>query len=97
MFAICFDMVIKDLENNYGVPYNNAYYEISTILEKYSFFKVQGSLYLSDNSDMSNLVDAIDALAEKLWFANSLRDLRAFKVEDWSNFTERIKRKSDKK
>lgn len=33
MYAISFDMVIVDLKNNYGEPYNNAYYEISTILE----------------------------------------------------------------
>lgn len=32
MFAIAFDMDIKELRNTYGEPYNNAYYEI-----KYSF------------------------------------------------------------
>ena len=41
---------------------------------------------------MSNLVDAIDALRSKEWFANSVRDIRAFRVEDWSDFTPRIKR-----
>jgi virulence-associated protein VapD len=28
MFAIAFDMVITDLKENYGEPYNNAYFEI---------------------------------------------------------------------
>ena len=28
MYAIAFDMRIADLINNYGEPYNNAYYEI---------------------------------------------------------------------
>ena len=46
---------------------------------------------------MSNLVDAIDALRDKEWFANSVRDIRAFRVEDWSNFTERVRRKSTNK
>lgn len=29
MFAISFDMLISDLKQNYGEPYNNAYFEIS--------------------------------------------------------------------
>ena len=28
MFAIAFDMVVAELNKNYGEPYNNAYYEI---------------------------------------------------------------------
>ena len=38
MFAIAFDMDIKELRNSYGEPYNNAYYEIKIILRRYSFF-----------------------------------------------------------
>lgn len=87
-------MVISDLKKFYGEPYNNAYYEISTVLESYKFFRTQGSVYLSEVNDMSNLVDAIDALTDKDWFANSVRDIRAFRVEDWSNFTNRAKRKA---
>lgn len=94
MFAISFGMVVAELKKYYNDPYNNAYYEISSILDKYGFFGVQGSLYLSNNNDMSNLVDAIDALNEKEWFVNSVRDIRAFRVEDWSNFTARAKRKA---
>ena len=97
MFAISFDMVISDLKKYYGEPYNNAYYEISVILENFNFFRTQGSVYLSEINDMSNLVDAIDALRDKEWFANSVRDIRAFRVEDWSNFTERVRRKSTNK
>ena len=37
MFAIAFDMDIKELRNTYGEPYNNAYYEIKIILRKYDF------------------------------------------------------------
>lgn len=97
MFAISFDMVVSDLKEYYGNSYNNAYYEISNILEEFGFYRAQGSVYLSENSDMANLVDAIDALIEKEWFANSVRDIRAFKVENWSNFTARAKRKATNK
>jgi len=38
----------------------------------YQFFRTQGSVYLSVSNDMSNLVDAIDALADQEWFANSV-------------------------
>ena len=94
MFAISFDMVISDLKKYYGEPYNNAYYEISTILESFNFFRTQGSVYISEINDMSNLIDAIDALTDKEWFANSVRDIRAFRIENWSNFTSRAKRKA---
>jgi len=87
MYAISFDMVINDLKQNYGDPYNNAYYEISNILRQYEFYNTQGSVYLSQNSDMANLFRAMNALKKVAWFRNSVRDIRAFRVEDWSNFT----------
>ena len=31
MFAIAFDMDIKELRSTYGEPYNNAYYEIKIL------------------------------------------------------------------
>lgn len=91
MYAIAFDMVISELKKNYGEPYNNAYYEISNVLEKYEFYNTQGSVYLTKNSDMANLLRATMALKQVAWFKNSVRDLRVFRVEDWSNFTEFIK------
>ncbi len=47
MFAISFDMVIIDLKEYYGEPYNNAYFEIGQVLRKYEFYNTQGSVYLS--------------------------------------------------
>ena len=91
MFAISFDMVIVDINKNYGMPYNNAYFEIGKVLRKYEFFSTQGSLYLSKNTDMANLFRAMNALKQTSWFKDSVRDIRAFRVEDWSNFTEFVK------
>lgn len=87
MFAIAFDMVIGDLKEHYGEPYNNAYFEIGKVLRKYDFYNTQGSVYLTENKDMANLFRAIDALKKVDWFKKSVRDLRAFRVEDWSDFT----------
>lgn len=91
MFAISFDMVISDLKEYYGEPYNNAYFEISVVLENYKFYRTQGSVYLSEKNDMANLLRALNALKGLEWFRLSVRDIRAFRVEDWSNFTEYIK------
>lgn len=91
MFAIAFDMVIADLKVHYGEPYNNAYFDIKSELRKYEFYNTQGSLYLSENRDMSNLFRAIDALKKLDWFKDSVRDIRAFRVEDWSDFTSFVK------
>ena len=94
MFAISFDMVIIDLKNNYGEPYNNAYFEINKVLRKFEFYNTQGSVYLTQNNDMSNLFRAMNALKSISWFRDSVRDIRAFRIEDWSNFTSRAKRKA---
>ena len=91
MYAISFDMVVGELKIHYGEPYNNAYYEISTILEEFSFYRTQGSVYLSDKNDMVNLTKAMIKLKSIDWFKNSVRDIRAFKVEDWSDFTSFMK------
>lgn len=84
-------MVISDLKQNYGDPYNNAYFDISNIMEKYGFYRAQGSLYLTENRDMANLFRAIEALKKTEWFRKSVRDIRTFRVEDWSNFTDFMK------
>ena len=91
MFAIAFDMDIKELRNTYGEPYNNAYYEIKILLRKYDFYNTQGSVYLTDKDDMANLFAAIYALKRISWFKLSVRDIRAFKVENWSDFTQIVK------
>ena len=87
MYAISFDMLISDLRENYGDPYNNTHYEISNLLEKFDFYRTQGSVYLSQNNDLADLTRAMLALKSLTWFQKSVRDIRAFKVEDWSDFT----------
>lgn len=91
MYAIAFDMLIAQLVKNYGEPYNNAYYEIKQVLSDYDFINLQGSVYLTTNPSLANLYNAIQALSSIKWFQESVRDIRAFKVEDWSDFTESVK------
>jgi len=40
---------------------------------------------------MANLFRAIDALKKIEWFRLSVRYIRSFRIEGWSNFTDFIK------
>jgi virulence-associated protein VapD len=91
MYAISFDMLVTDLKINYGEPYNNAYFEIGKVLRAFEFYNTQGSVYLTKKNDMANLTRAMIELKSIDWFKNSVRDIRAFKVDDWSDFTDFMK------
>ena len=90
MYAIVFDLEIDDLRKEYGDPYNKAYDEIRQELESIGFEWTQGSVYIStsEKDSLTTVYKAINKLSSITWFKNSVRDIRAFKVEDWSDFTE---------
>lgn len=96
MYAIAFDLKIDDLKKSYGEPYNGAYDEIKRELGAFGFEWTQGSLYMSSvtSNTLVNVFNAVNRLKEIEWFVASVRDIRAFKVEDWSDFTETVKGKS---
>jgi len=93
MYAISFDMEVAKLKENYGEPYNLAYDEIRKTMQDLGFEWVQGSLYLAmgKNNNLTYVYKAIDTLKNIEWFKKSVRDIRAFKVEDWSDFTDIVK------
>lgn len=93
MYAIAFDFKIDNLKKEYGDSYNKAYDEIRQELESLGFEWTQGSIYMSNNEkdSLTTVYKAINKLSEIEWFKRSVRDIRAFKVEDWSDFTEIVK------
>lgn len=93
MYAIAFDLRIDDLKEAYGEPYNNAYSEIQKELEALGFDWKQGSVYTTkeESGSLTTVYKAINKLASIKWFKDSVRDIRAFKVEDWSDFTDIVK------
>ena len=93
MYAIVFDLEIDDLRKEYGDPYNKAYDEIRQELESIGFEWTQGSVYIStsEKDSLTTVYKANNKLSSITWFKNSVRDIRAFKVEDWSDFTEIVK------
>lgn len=93
MYAIAFDMEVSKLKENYGIPYNPAYLEIKRIMKELGFEWRQGSLYISEDekNTLTHVYKAIAKLSKVDWFKNSVRDIRVFKIEDWSDFTSIIK------
>ena len=91
MYALSFDMDIADLKAYYGEPYNGAYFEIKQTLVKHGFYWIQGSTYMTDADNLLNLFSAINALKAIEWFRKSIRDIRGYRVEEWSDFSQMVK------
>lgn len=93
MYAIAFDLKIEDLKREYGDPYNGAYDEIRQDLEQLGFKWTQGSVYISKSTkdSLTTVYRAINTLSQIDWFRKSVRDIRTFKVDDWSDFTSIVK------
>uniref|UniRef100_Q3AQA0 Endoribonuclease VapD n=1 Tax=Chlorobium chlorochromatii (strain CaD3) TaxID=340177 RepID=Q3AQA0_CHLCH len=91
MFAIAFDLVVADTSQNHPKGVAQAYSDIGSTLAAFGFTRVQGSLYTTNSEDLANLFSAISALKALPWFSASVRDIRAFRVDQWSDFTNFIK------
>ncbi len=91
MFAIAFDLDTKKAERYHPKGVTQAYADIRELVGRFGFEWKQGSVYACDNEDMANLFGVMTALKELPWFPGSVRDIRAFRVELWSDFTPFIK------
>ena len=93
MYAIAFDLKIDDLKKEYGNQYNKSYDEICQELEAVGFEWAQGSVYINKEQEnsLTTVYKAINKLSQITWFKKSVRDIRAFKIEDWSDFTKILK------
>ncbi|MDP4027500.1 MAG: virulence factor [Gallionella sp.] len=91
MYAVAFDLVVADTEQHHPKGVSQAYADIGSVLNEHGFRRVQGSLYVTDNEDMANLFLAVQALRSKTWFPKSVKDIRAFRIEQWSDFTTVVK------
>jgi virulence-associated protein VapD len=91
MYAVAFDLVVTDTEKYHPKGVAQAYTEIGAVLAEHGFCRVQGSLYVNDNENMANLFLAIQSLRARSWFPKSVRDIRAFRIEQWSDFTPVVK------
>jgi virulence-associated protein VapD len=91
MFAIAFDLVVADVQRHHPKGISQAYADIRRTLTEFEFERIQGSVYLTKSPSLVNLTAAITALKTLPWFVKSVRDVRGFKVENWSDFTDFVK------
>ena len=91
MFAIAFDLVVRETEARHPKSVSQAYADINAVLNRYGFARIQGSVYITQGDSLVNVTLAINALKALSWFPDCVRDVRAFKVEHWSDFTDFIK------
>ena len=92
MFAIAFDLVVADTEKHHPKGVSQTYSDIAESLARFDFQRIQGSVYVTNGDSMVNLFEAIMALKALPWFPTSVRDIRAFRIEQWSDFTPVLKR-----
>ena len=91
MFAIAFDLDTNDTPRAHPKGLTQAYADIRTLLATFHFEWRQGSVCTSDDEDLANLFRTMNALKSLPWFPASVRDIRAFRIEQWSDFTSSIK------
>jgi virulence-associated protein VapD len=91
MYAVAFDLVVADTERHHPRGVSQAYADIGAALNLRGFRRIQGSLYVTDDENMANLFLAVQDLRNLPWFALAVRDIRAFRVEQWSDFTAVVK------
>lgn len=92
MYALAFDLDTTTLKAQYpGPSWNNAYKQINEVLVARGFVWQQGSVYHVDTDDMGVLFLAIQDLIRIPWFPPSVRDIQAYRIEQWSNFTQIVK------
>jgi virulence-associated protein VapD len=91
MLAIAFDLVVAEAEKSHPKGFSQAYADIGQLLSQFGFDRIQGSLYVTKNENMANLFSAMIALRAMPWFPSTVRDIRAFRLEQWSDFTPLMK------
>lgn len=91
MFAVAFDLVVAETEKHHPKGVTQAYTDIRNVLTKRGFEWRQGSVYVTETEDLANLFLAIQDLKALTWFPHSVRDIRAFRIEQWSDFTPVVK------
>jgi virulence-associated protein VapD len=91
MFVISFDMSTADAQENHPRSYRRAYLDIEITLGKFGFERAQWSVYVAKDEDLANLFCAIDALRALEWFGPSVKNIRAFRMEQGSDFTAIVK------
>jgi virulence-associated protein VapD len=93
MLAIAFDLTVADVERLHPRSVPAAYAEIGRVMAAHGYEWKQGSVYIGGDNDLAVLFSLIDDLRALPWFPTCVRDIRAFRVEQWSDLTKLIKKR----
>ena len=95
MYAVAFDLVVAETRKHHPKHDPSAAYRdiFEVLVSRHGFEWKQGSVYILDSDDMARLFAAIMDLKAQSWFPHAVRDIRAFRVEQWSDFTALVKGK----
>ncbi len=97
MFAIAFDLVVADTAQHHT---KRGVASLRRHRPHACRFRIQPGARqplhdalgrFGPSEDLANLFGAITALKALPWFPPSVRDIRAFRVEQWSDFTKLVK------
>jgi virulence-associated protein VapD len=91
MFAITFDLIIAEVKVHHPKAVNRAYEEVRRTLAKNGFVWKQGSVYINPDGGLVELFSAINDLKALPRFPASVRELRAFRMENNSEFSSHIR------
>ena len=87
MFAIAFDLDYLATAAAHPKSVRQAYRDIEKALKPYGFVRVQQSVFVTEDDDLVAVTYAMTALKALGWFSSCVKDVRAFRVENWSNFS----------
>ena len=91
MLAIAFDLTVAEVERLHPRSVPPAYAEVGKILSHYGYEWKQGSAYVGGDDNLATMFEVIIALKALPWFPMAVRDIRAFRVEQWSDLTKILK------
>jgi virulence-associated protein VapD len=86
MFAIAFDLDYLTTAANHPKSVRQAYRDLERALSPFGFRRVQQSVFIAEEDDLAAVTYAMTALKALPWFSTCVKDIRAFRVENWSNF-----------
>ena len=92
MFAITFDLIVAELDKSHPNRVSKAYDEIRRVLARNGFAWKQGSVYINVEGGLVELFTAMTELKALPWFPAAVREIRAFRMENNSDFTEMMTR-----
>ena len=91
MYAISFDANVNTLEAAHPKGYRQAYRDVERERATFGFHRVQQSVYVNERLHIGDVFGALKVLKRLVWFVEAVTDIRAFRVEEWSDVTPQIK------